>query len=200
MPRPPASARHFRARFVAVAAVFGGHVALFVLLAKSGDRDVPAPENERMEVVFFDLPSEPAEVTSRERARLATGRQPGHAATSPAVDTPEAGSHAITQPGIDWDVSARRAAARQAAAPAPRDFGFPRREPPPREKKEFGWDKVHTERVRPLKGGGIGIRLSDNCEIALLPLPIGGCSLGKRKARGDLFDEMDAPPVLGDWK
>ena len=51
-----------------------------------------------------------------------------------------------------------------------------------------------------LEGGGIGIHLSDNCELILVPLPLGGCALGKRKARGDLFDEMKSPVEPGDWK
>jgi len=81
-----------------------------------------------------------------------------------------------------------------------RSFDPAQREPAPREKKAFGWDETHTERVHALDGGGIGIHLSDHCDLIIAPFPMAGCWLGKRKARGDLFDEMKAPPEMGDWK
>jgi hypothetical protein len=198
MPRGTASSLAFRGRFTAVAAVFGGHLALFVLLTSSGDRDASEPESDRMTLVFIDLPDEHPDDAPERATRPAarSNRMP----QSASAETRAIESTAITQPQVDWDASARGAAARAAAAPEVRDFGFPRREPEPVEKKEFGWDKVHTERVSALAGGGMLIRLSDNCSIVLMPLPLGGCLLGKRKARGDLFEEMDAPVELGDWK
>jgi hypothetical protein len=199
MPRRTSPCNHSRVRFTAVAAVACGHIALFVLLARTAERDGYVDVDDRMTLVFFDLPDAPAESEPVSRAaRAASPAALGRRTTTPAVIPPS--SSAISQPGIDWHDAARRSAAREAAAPEARDFGFPKREPAPREKKDFGWDKTHTERVSEIPGGGILIRLSDNCALILAPLPLGGCALGKRKARGDLFDEMQAPAELGDWK
>lgn len=68
-----------------------------------------------------------------------------------------------------------------------------------RQAKPFGWDKTHTQRIEALPGV-ISIRLSDRCSIIFAPLPLGGCSLGKIVARGDLFDGMNAPVELPEWK
>ena len=198
MPRGPTPSAFFRNRFAAVALVIGGHIALLALLTQTSRRESEPRDDELMTITFIDLSDEhPPQTTASAApsARFQRRRAERTPASAPAsVDT------APITPDADWYAEASRAAGRAAVAPETRSFDFPKREPAPREKAEFGWDKVHTERVRALAGGGIGIRLSDNCEIALLPLPIGGCALGKRKARGDLFEEMKAPPELGDWK
>ena len=71
-----------------------------------------------------------------------------------------------------------------------------------REQKEMvdaGLDVggVRYERIEPLKTGGTLIRLNDRCVLvfAVMVLPI--CQIGKIPARGDLFEHMDDPPVLG---
>jgi hypothetical protein len=104
-------------------------------------------------------------------------------------------------PLIDWRAEAQRAAAVAAEGPPEQKQFGPRADTPTAPKsKPFGWDKTHTERVQALPEGGILIRLSDNCAMVIAPLPLAGCSLGKRKARGDLFDGMKEPPRAGDWK
>jgi hypothetical protein len=197
MPNRVSPFHHSRARFTAVAAVACGHIALFVLLARTGERDGGVGLDERMTLVFFELPDEHVEPAPDPRPTQADTSSASRRSLIPLA-APD--STAISQPDIDWHNAASRAAARTAAAPEMNDFGFPTREPAPSEKKVFGWDKTHTERVSALPGGGMLIRLSDNCAITLAPLPLGGCALGKRKARGDLFDEMQAPAELGDWK
>ena len=105
-------------------------------------------------------------------------------------------------PSIDWSGAAERAAAGAATEPgrAPRDLGaLTRTAPKPRAARPFAWDKSRTEQVTALPGA-IRLRLGSHCEMVFAPLPIGGCSLGKIPARGDLFSEMAAPSEPGDWR
>jgi hypothetical protein len=103
---------------------------------------------------------------------------------------------------IDWLANGARAAADVIAGEGDRvrPFGIPDRPAPqPRRVKPFGWDETHTQRVEVLPGA-IAIRLSDRCSVIFAPLPMGGCSLGKIPARGDLFDGMNAAVKLPEWK
>jgi len=69
---------------------------------------------------------------------------------------------------------------------------------PDREKKaEFGWDRTHTQRIEPIEGGGMLIRLSDHCVLVVFPLPFVGCGIGKIPVRGDLFEHMHNEPQAG---
>jgi hypothetical protein len=73
--------------------------------------------------------------------------------------------------------------------------------PDRKQKSEFGWDRTHTQRVEPIEGGGILIRLSDHCVLVVFPLPFVGCGIGKIPVRGDLFDHMhDSPQADGNRK
>jgi hypothetical protein len=199
MEMPIRGATHYRARSIAVALVVGGHVVLLALLATQRGDESDLPDGERMTLVFVD-PLGDAGLRRPTNRPVATAR-PVHGPVESTAPTPAPASEsAAITPDIDWYANGSEAAQRAAAEPRTRDFGFPKREPAPREKKAFHWDKVHTERVHALEGGGIGIRLSENCELMLVPLPLGGCAFGKRKAHGDLFDEMKAPVEAGDWK
>jgi len=200
MPRRRATPNFFRNRAVVVAVVAGGHVALLALLIAHHVRDGRAPDDERMALVFIDPRAAPTP-TGPGPARPARTSRP--AATRPAaaaVHEHSPGESAAITPGVDWYAQGSQAAARATQTTTTRRFENPPRGPAPREKKEFHWDKTHTERVHALEGGGIGVSLSDNCELVIAPFPMAGCALGKRKARGDLFDEMKAPPEMGDWK
>ena len=69
---------------------------------------------------------------------------------------------------------------------------------PDRDKKpEFGWDRTHTQRIEPIEGGGMLIRLSDHCVLVVFPLPFVGCGVGKIPVRGDLFNHMHDEPQAG---
>jgi hypothetical protein len=97
---------------------------------------------------------------------------------------------------LDWAAAAERAAARISQdTPAPDVHTAPHT-----PIKPFAWDKAHTERWSPATGGGTTIRLGDHCEVTFLPLPVGGCLIGKIEPRGDLFEEMKRPVEFGDWK
>jgi hypothetical protein len=181
-----------------VALVVCGHAVVLALLVIHRGAESDLPADQYMTLTFID----PLRETARSSPSNRPMRPPRSLRTpieslAPASDTTRS---AVITPGIDWYANGSAAARRAAAEPTTRDFGFPGREPAKRERKPFGWDKTHTERVHALEGGGIGIHLSDNCELILVPLPLAGCALGKRKARGDLFDEMQEPPQMGDWK
>jgi hypothetical protein len=196
MPRRGAS--HYRVRSIGLATVVSGHVTLLALLAIHHAREPDTSADKRMTLVFVDPLEEtglpiPRQTATRPARASATPAEP----TQPSTSAPDE-STAIT-PQIDWYANGSRAAQRAATEPATREFGFPKRATAAREKKAFGWDKTHTERVTALPEGGMLIRLSDNCAIVLAPLPFGGCTIGKRQARGDLFDEMKAPVEPGDW-
>jgi len=169
------------------------------MLSWRDDGERSRPADERMTLVFIELP-DPIEPTSPTSSPPVRAARPAQVSVVAPVAPPASEESATIAPGIDWHAQGSQAAARATAAPTTRNFDFPKHEPAPREKKPFGWDKTHTERVSSIPGGGILLRLSDNCAIGLAPLPFGGCALGKRKARGDLFDEMQAPPQMGDWK
>lgn len=204
---PRAAPSNFRSRAGAIAGVIGGHVAVIVLLVAHREAGIPAFDDERMTLVFVEPLPEAAPPVGRP-ARSSRAAAPSSAGfpirsveAPPRTSAPSApGESSAITPGVDWYSQAGQAASRAAAGPTTRRFDFPEREPAPRQKKEFAWDKTHTERVHALDGGGIGIALGDNCELVIAPFPMAGCALGKRKARGDLFDEMKAPPVMGDWK
>jgi hypothetical protein len=121
-------------------------------------------------------------------------------APPPAADTPTA--------PIDWNAEAELAIkqhAELAMATPPRaldkhgagadfDGGLG---PDRKQKSEFGWDRTHTQRIEPIEGGGILLRLSDHCVLLVFPLPFVGCGIGKIPARGDLFDHMHEEPPAG---
>jgi hypothetical protein len=195
---PLRGASHYRARSVTVALVVGGHLAVILMLATRSTQERHSPPDEPMLLTFIEIPAAAARPAGSPSLAQLPARSEGLAPAAryvPALTE----STGIT-PGIDWYGEASDAASRAATKPDVRDFGYPKREPEARAKKEFGWDKTHTERISALPEGGMLIRLNDNCAIIIAPLPFGGCTIGKRKARGDLFDEMQAPVEPGDWK
>jgi hypothetical protein len=198
MPRREAS--HYRERSIAIAFVIGGHLAVLLLLATRVAHERPSPPEDRLLLTFIEIPEDV--IAAPPTGSPSPIPSPVRSNTLPiaGVDAAAPGESTAIAPGIDWYGDAASAASREVMKPDVHDFGFPKREPEPRAKREFGWDKTHTERVSALPEGGLLIRLNDNCAIIIAPLPLGGCSLGKRKARGDLFDEMKAPVETGDWK
>lgn len=194
--------RHHAGRSLAIVALAGVH--LLVLLQLFNVRPpVRSDASDGLAVRFIPAPAPPPPIpTPLQPART----RPAHSAPSPATPTTQA-TIAPPEPTppvaplIDWRAEAQRAAAAVGVQSLePRSFG-PRAEAPTSPKpKPFGWDRTHTERVQALPEGGILIRLSENCAMVIAPFPLAGCSLGKRQARGDLFDGMKEAPRPGDWK
>jgi hypothetical protein len=116
--------------------------------------------------------------------------------TSGAPDW-RAAAAATAQTSAQHIVEAEDDAARKAAALTSRFKPLPG----PRVRgPEFGWDYAHTHRLTPLQGGGFVIALNDRCAIAILPLPMFGCAVGRKSpANGDLFKFMHPPVKFGDW-
>jgi hypothetical protein len=194
--------RHLAGRSLAVVALAGVHLLVLLQLfsvrppvrsvASVGlaVRFIPAPAP----LPKHDLPPLPAPTQPERRAPRVT--PPADETTnSPSEPTPP------VAPLVDWRAEAQRAAAAAVDEPSvQKPFGPRAQAPLAAQPKPFGWDKTHTERVQALPEGGILVRLSDNCAMVIAPLPLVGCSLGKRKARGDLFDGMKEAPRPGDWK
>ena len=61
----------------------------------------------------------------------------------------------------------------------------------------FGWSHAATHRVE-VDGGMPVLWLNDRCVLVAFVIP--ACALGKKAARGDLFEAMDPPAEYGDWK
>ena len=116
--------------------------------------------------------------------------------TSGAPDW-RAAAAATAQTSAQHIVEAEDDAARKAAALTSRFKPLPG----PRVRgPEFGWDYAHTHRLTPLQGGGFVIALNDRCSIAILPLPLFGCAVGRKSpANGDLFKFIHPPVKFGDW-
>jgi hypothetical protein len=55
-------------------------------------------------------------------------------------------------------------------------------------------------RVEAIEGGGILVRINDRCAIVITLLAMPVCQIGKKPARGDLFEHLDDAPTPGDWK
>jgi hypothetical protein len=189
--------RQFFKRTAVLAIVAGLHllVAVMLMSRKAGpiaDATAIAP------TLWLIFPDDVAEEQPAEQEipgdtrRAAPMPEPAGLSSQP----PSAPEPDTSRQISDWAAAAERAAARiameESREPLPR--------PPDRPAQPFAWDKAHTERFSAPASGGMLIRLSDRCEVVFLPLPTGGCALGKIEPRGDLFDQMTAPVNLGDWK
>ncbi len=103
--------------------------------------------------------------------------------------TPEIGDEAP-----DWREEGARAAASIIAPEAFRKFGPMTSPDSSRAPSEISiWDKTQTDKIQTLPTGGVLVRLSENCQLVISVIPLVGCTLGKREARGDLFDDLKKP-------
>lgn len=193
--------------FVAVAVA---HAALFLVLAKTRLTSAPAAQPETSMILFM-LPmneaAAPAPPDGAERTPLPrpVRAQPPPKLT-PAETTPE-GPQSTAPVMIDWAKEAQEAAARQIDA----DEAKARRAtalsthkrvpdylaPPPAAQPQFGWSHANTHRIESFPGGGFILNLSDRCAIVFTIMVIPVCKVGVIEPRGDLFQHMDDPPLLG---
>jgi len=89
---------------------------------------------------------------------------------------------------------ARRAASMGQAAIDARSLA----EAPSKRGPDFAWSKARTQRIERTRDGATILRLTERCVLVNFILPF--CHLEKEKPRGDLFDGMEQPPEMGDWK
>lgn len=177
-------------RFAVVAFVLALHVLLGAGLWQSRHRS-RSPE----ELVMASITLFPQELTAGPQTKapeVGQGRMAAHSSTSSAIAIPMVPDMAGRIPPADWNDSARRAAAKVAT-----DLIFDK--PAEQPAKPFAWDIAKTKRWEADPAGGTRIRLNDHCELVLMPLPVGGCALGKIEPRGDLFDGMSSRNASGDW-
>lgn len=102
-------------------------------------------------------------------------------------------------PSIDWQREAediaREHALQAGAQRDPKDDSSP-----VKPKPEFGWSHSRINRIEPMEEGGFLVWINDRCAIVISVLAMPICKIGKKPARGDLFEHMDDAPTLGDWK
>jgi hypothetical protein len=150
-------------------------------------------------LVLIPLPARVEPVRAAAAAAAAAERREPGAAVSPRPPAPLSESTAIT----DWALAAESAAhrslaasqerERQLAALAPKASPEVDLSPPPKSPPQFGWDRSVVNRIEPLEGGGTYVHLNQRCGIVLSGFIFPVCTLGKIRARGDLFEHMDDP-------
>jgi hypothetical protein len=172
------------------------HVGLFALLVSSRQTPLELREERHTALVFLRDRSKterPVEIAPLAPERLPQMLPPGIA--SPRLIAPPASNEPPAPPGIDWQHEAEEAARKHALdAPAPNEP--PKRKPKP----EFAWSHSRTHRIEPMENGGFVVWINENCGVAIGIMAMPFCKLGKKPARGDLFEHMDDPATPGDWK
>jgi hypothetical protein len=192
------------------------HAALLLIAPRSAIRMAMRSEEPLILLAppeHAQVPGPAASAAALPRKKLLAPRDTQLVTVPPAArQPPPADAPAAPAAPIDWNSEAELAIKQQAQlamATPPRGLDKHRPGadlngglgPDRRQKSEFGWDRTHTRRIEPIEGGGLLIRLSDNCVLVLIPLPLVGCGIGKKPVRGDLFDHMrDAPPLDGSAK
>ena len=173
------------------------HVGLYELLA-SERQVLPEPRDEQRTVLVFLRDRSPAERTV-DIAPLAPERLPRPTVlpeiAAPQLIAPPASSDPPAPPNIDWQREAELAARKHALeVPTPDEPGKPKPKP------EFAWSHSRTHRIAPMETGGFVVWISENCGVAIAIMAMPFCKLGKKPARGDLFEHMDDAATPGDWK
>lgn len=205
MPLTGERSRSAFARCAMLAAIAGMHALLIGWLLQAGPRARLPRASELIGTLIFPLEREAPRETQRWRDRRAPDRHRGERAERVPRQPPAATRPAIGPPrAIDWLAAASESAARIVQEDADarrraRAFGVPQTDlgrrmfAKPERAPPFAWAAT-AQRIEPLEGGGMLLRLSDRCSIALTPLPFPVCSLGKIEARGDLFEHMHEIP------
>jgi hypothetical protein len=185
-----------------IAGVLGLHLGIvWMLLTTSRLLSIQA-RSQSLEIVFIGPPARPAVSAGRNPLGGVAGipaSRSRNAAEAFAVTPnlpPSSNENNAIHPPPDWAAELSRAArdaVSNESAQNTRDFGFPHSPAAPDKPRQFGWDYAATHRVESLPEGGLLIHVSDNCVLVLLPLPIFGCGIGKRKASADLFEHMHDP-------
>lgn len=195
-------ARH-GATFVAVALF---HVALILSIALVPWRNLRTTQVPFITHVFF-IEEAPPSIEEFGPPAPAVPRPtspvpPAEITLPPEVPRGEAPR--VMAPRIDWAREAELSASRQLqkdeedrrlGATFSHDFSAQR---PVRPPPQFRWSHAHTNRLEPLETGGTLIWLNDRCALVFAGAVFPVCAIGKIPARGDLFEHMNDPPMLGE--
>jgi hypothetical protein len=176
------------------------HIGLYLLLASQRHTSPAAPERHTV-LVFLQDALKPRRLPP-EVAPLAPPRVPEPSApvsTAPELIAPLPSEAPDAPPSIDWRREGEQVA-RDHALESQADRTPKQNKGTPKAKPEFGWSHSRVHRIEPMESGGFIVWISDNCFIVIGVMAMPMCKLGKKPARGDLFEHMDDPPTAGDWK
>lgn len=188
--------------------VAAAHIALIVWWATMSHRSRVAVPDEFVTTLLGIVPTPnttappPHSPASRANTPRAVAPQPlaAPAATPPVgtsitidrwYDSASEAANAQVAGAADQE---RRAASMGQAAIAARSLAESPRKAPP----DFAWSSAHTKRIERTEDGATILRLSERCILVNFILPF--CDFTKQEANGDLFDDMNAAPEMGDWK
>jgi hypothetical protein len=175
------------------------HVGLFQLLVSERHAVPETPERRTVLVLLQGTEKSPEKARSvpDRVAPIAPQRWPESKAPQ-LIASPER-DEAPARPSIDWRREAEETAREHALqAEAQRDHKDD--SSPAKPSPEFGWSHSQIHRIEPLAEGGFLVWLNDRCAIVISVMAMPVCKIGKKPARGDLFEHMDAAPTPGDWK
>jgi hypothetical protein len=185
--------RRRQARLLTLSIVLGTHFFVVWLLISSRQVSVRLPSGS-LQLIWMPRPAlsqsiPKYEAATRKRRPLQARADRTPSTRSDAIATEE--TNAIHP---DWGEELKLAAKNTldkelAQKKHESDFShvYPKT---PAKPPQFAWNYAATHRVEALPQSGMLIHLGDNCVLALLPLPIVACAIGKQPANGDLFNNM----------
>lgn len=193
-------------QLIAIVIALALHIAISALIPARAPRTASETGDPAMTLIIVPPRSQlPTATSTPELAAQATPLAPTGATP---ITPPQAPSPLIEPEQIDFAREAELATQRAVAAielERRRARGFTPREqnrepevartPAP----EFGWSST-AQRVEALPEGGILVRLSERCVIAVTLVAFPACSFGEIPVNGDLFEHMKDAPKPGDWK
>lgn len=192
---------------VAIVAVVVLHLAIFVSLMSARVPRLNSHTDDTSMTLIVIPPVAVPRVIVPERVISVPARS-RESADSPPVIPAETTTPIEERAPIDWASEAALAARHRADAvelERRRARGFtpeaqgrePETQVPPAP--EFGWSRT-AQRVETLPEGGILIHVSERCVIVVSVVMLPACGIGEIPVKGDLFEHMNDPPALGDWK
>lgn len=193
-------------QLIAIVIALALHIAIFALIPARAPRTASETGDPAMTLII--VPPRTHLPTAASTTELAPQATPLAPIGAKPITPPQAPSPLIEAEQFDFAQEAELATQRAVAAielERRRARGFTLREqnreaeatrtPAP----EFGWSST-VQRVEALPEGGILIRLSERCVIAVTLVAFPACSFGEIPVNGDLFEHMNDAPTLGDWK
>jgi len=183
--------RRRQARLLTLSIVLGAHLAVVWLLISS--RQIPVKlQSGSLQLIWIPRPAVSESIPEHETATQK--RRPPHprADRTPATPSDAAATEENNAVHPDWGEELKLAAKNTldkelAQKKHESDFShvYPKT---PTKPPQFAWNYAATHRAEALPQGGMLIHLGDSCVLALLPLPIVACAIGKQPANGDLFN------------